>query len=87
MAFCHLQLNEENEMMYTLTMPLGTDLAKAPLRHMTQSTLFDLIEAVHESVEAGEEELVTPIVVHLLRSSKATFLRDLKENTCLSPTS
>jgi hypothetical protein len=41
-----------------------------------ETTLYDLIAALNEEVESGEEELVTAAVVHLLNSGRALFSRD-----------
>jgi hypothetical protein len=38
--------------------------------------LYDLIAALNEVVEAGEETLVTAAVVHLLNSGRARFAGD-----------
>lgn len=42
------------------------------------TTLYDLIAAVNEVIEPGEEDCVVPIVAHLLRTGQARFLRDVK---------
>jgi len=41
------------------------------------TTLYDLIAAVDDAVEPGEEDVVAPIVAHLLRAGRAHFLRDV----------
>ena len=41
------------------------------------TTLYDLIAAVDEAIEPGEEDLVAPIVAHVLRAGRAHFLRDV----------
>jgi hypothetical protein len=41
------------------------------------TTLYDLIAAVDEAIEPGEEDLVTPIVAHVLCAGRAHFLRDV----------
>lgn len=46
----------------------------APGRTRIVTTLYDLIAALHESIEPGEEELVTAAVVHLLHSGRVRFL-------------
>ena len=38
------------------------------------TTLYDLITALHESSEPGEEDLVTAAVVHLLHTWRVNFL-------------
>ena len=41
------------------------------------TTLYDLMAAVDDVVEPGEEDMVAPIVAHLLRAGRAHFLRDV----------
>jgi hypothetical protein len=41
------------------------------------TTLYDLIAAVNDAIAPGEEACVTPMVVHLLRTGQARFLRDV----------
>ena len=38
------------------------------------TTFYDLITALHESIEPGEEDLVTAAVVHLLNAGHVKFL-------------
>jgi hypothetical protein len=40
----------------------------APGRTRIVTTLYDLITALHESIEPGEEDLVTAAVVHLVNA-------------------
>ena len=44
---------------------------------VVSTTLYDLIAAVNDAVEPGEEDVVAPIVAHLLRAGRAHFLRDV----------
>jgi hypothetical protein len=44
-------------------------------------TLYDLIAAVQNSVEPAEEALVVPIVMHMLQSYRATYLRTIMRYT------
>ena len=44
-------------------------------RTVVYTTLYDLIAAVDEAIEPGEEDVVTPIVAHMLRAGRAHFLR------------
>ena len=44
-------------------------------RPVLYTTLYDLIAAVDEAIEPGEEDVVTPIVAHVLRAGHAHFLR------------
>jgi len=46
-------------------------------RPVVYTTLYDLIAAVGDAVEPGEEDVVAPIVAHLLRAGRAHFLRDV----------
>jgi len=46
-------------------------------RKVVYTTLYDLIAAVDEAIEPGEEDFVAPIVAHLLRAGHAQFLRDV----------
>jgi hypothetical protein len=41
---------------------------QAPGRIRIVTTLYDLITAMHESIEPGEEDLVTAAVVHLVKA-------------------
>jgi hypothetical protein len=41
------------------------------------TTLYDLIAAVDNAIEPGEEDCMAPIVAHLLRAGRAHFLRDV----------
>lgn len=44
---------------------------------VVSTTLYDLIAAVNDAIEPGEEDVVIPIVAHLLRAGRAHFLRDV----------
>ena len=46
-------------------------------RQVVYTTLYDLIAAVDEAIEPGEEDLVAPIVAHVLRAGRVHFLRDV----------
>ena len=46
-------------------------------RAVVYTTLYDLIAAVGDAIEPGEEDCVVPIVAHLLRAGRAHFLRDV----------
>jgi hypothetical protein len=47
-------------------------------RTVVYTTLYDLIAAVNEAIESGEEACVVPIVTHLLRAGRVRlFLRDV----------
>ena len=46
----------------------------APARTRMVTTLYDLITALKESGEPGEEDLVTAAVVHLVNAGHVTWL-------------
>jgi len=46
----------------------------APGRTPLVTTFYDLITALHESIEPGEDDLVTAAVVHLVNAGHVTFL-------------
>ncbi|MCZ6874782.1 MAG: hypothetical protein O7G88_14850 [bacterium] len=43
------------------------------------TTLYDLIAALNEDVEVGEENVVTAAVVHLCHSGRLRFLDDPRD--------
>jgi hypothetical protein len=47
---------------------------QAPGRTRIVTTLYDLITALHESIEPGEEDLVTAAVVHLVNAGHVKYL-------------
>jgi hypothetical protein len=47
---------------------------QAPDRTRIVTTLYDLITALHESMEPGEEDLVTAAVVHLVNAGHVKCL-------------
>lgn len=47
---------------------------QAPGRTRLVTTFYDLITALHESIEPGEEDLVTAAVVQLLNAGHVKFL-------------
>ena len=61
-------------------MPAAVDQARtafarqAPGRTRLVTTFYDLITALHESIEPGEEDLVTAAVVHLVNAGHVTCL-------------
>jgi hypothetical protein len=46
-------------------------------RAVVYTTLYNLIAAVDDAIEPGEEDCVAPIVAHLLRAGRAHFLHDV----------
>ena len=62
-------------------------LSKPPLNTTPQSTtittnLFELIEAVQNQVEPGNDALVVATVMYILRARRATFLYNTETNHC-----
>ena len=62
-------------------------LSKPPLNTTPQSTtittnLFELIEAVQNQVEPGNDALVVATVMYILRARRATFLYNTGTNHC-----
>ena len=47
---------------------------QAPGRTRLVTTFYDLITALHESIEPGEDDLVTAAVVHLVNAGNVKFL-------------
>ena len=47
---------------------------QAPGRMCIVTTFYDLITALYESIEPGEEDLVTAAVVHLVNAGHVTYL-------------
>lgn len=42
------------------------------------TTLYDLIASIQAAVKSDEEDLVVPMVTHILQSGRATFLGEMK---------
>lgn len=53
---------------------IETQAPSQPARIIT--TLYDLIAALNEEVEAGEEDVVTATVTHLCHTGRLRFLND-----------
>ena len=51
-----------------------TDLYR-PAAITIRSTLYDLIEAIEEEIEQGEEELIAPVLLDLIESRKVKWVR------------
>jgi hypothetical protein len=51
-------------------------LATPPTPHppILHTTLYDLMMAIYETLEPGEEDLVVPTVLYLLRTGRITAL-------------
>ncbi len=60
----HAAYCEEDVTTATAAIHQGEEVASMPIT----TTLYDLITAVQEAVEPWEEELVVPLVTHILRS-------------------
>ncbi len=53
---------------------------QAPSQHAAIiTTVYDLIAALNEDVEVGEEDVVTAAVVHLCHSGRLRFLDDPRD--------
>ena len=48
------------------------------------TTLFDLFEAIHGELGAGEEGLALPIFLHLVRTGRVKFIRNPRASDTLS---
>lgn len=46
------------------------------------TTLYDLVAAIQAAVEPDQEELVVPIVSHMLHAGHVTFLRNARLPHC-----
>jgi len=46
-----------------------------PTAITNRSTLYDLIEAIEDEIEQGEEELIAPVVLDLIESHKVKWIR------------
>ncbi len=56
---------------------MPTTETQAPSQHAPIiTTLYDLIAALDEEVEVGEEDVVTAAVVHLCHTGRLRFLGD-----------
>jgi hypothetical protein len=53
-------------------------LATPPTAHplILHTTLYNLMMAMYETLEPGEEELIVPTVFHLLQTGRITALAD-----------
>jgi hypothetical protein len=47
------------------------------------TTLFDLFEAIHGELGAGEERLALPIFFHLIRAGRVKFIRNPRASRTL----
>lgn len=63
--------------MYAVTSDRMAPERAGATRTIVYTTLYDLIAAVDEAIEPGEEDFVTPIVTHLLRAGRAQFLSNV----------
>ena len=46
---------------------------------MIETTLYDLISALSDELDSEEEDLILPIVVHLLNSGRIRFIEGLQQ--------
>jgi hypothetical protein len=52
-----------------------------PTAITNRSTLYDLIEAIEQEIEQGEEELIAPVVLDLIESRKVKWARRHRDST------
>ncbi|MGE3539352.1 MAG: hypothetical protein AB7N91_18210 [Candidatus Tectimicrobiota bacterium] len=67
--------------MHTMAHDIATpvqDRGEESARTVIYTTLYDLIAAVHDTLEPGEEHCVTPVVAHLLHAGQARFLTEVR---------
>ncbi len=46
-------------------------------------TLYDLIDAIEEEIEQGEEELIAPVVLDLMESRRVKWARNHRDSIVL----
>jgi hypothetical protein len=67
---------------YTLP-PLPSELLPAAAAPTTiATTLYDLISALQDASDPGQDEQVVATVIHLLRSGRLTFPRESAVDSC-----
>jgi hypothetical protein len=71
--------NKEEKLMLVGVSPSMPEKLEAPVRHTLVTTLYDLIEAIQETLEPEEDTMVTPIVMHLLQCGRVSFHGNLEE--------
>jgi hypothetical protein len=54
------------------------DTSPQALSSTTTTTLFDLIAAMQDSAQPGDEALIVPAVAQWIRSGRITFQRDIR---------
>jgi hypothetical protein len=62
--------------MQTPVSPCPCPAHTAPLPRAIQTTLYDLIAALHTEVQFDEDDVVTAVVIHLLETYRVTFTDD-----------
>lgn len=67
--------------MHAVTCDRMTPERAGATRTVVYTTLYDLIAAVDEAIEPGEEDCVVPVVTHLLRAGRAQFLNYVDTET------
>jgi hypothetical protein len=65
--------------MYAAVASLLPKSTNIPSTSATMTTLYDLVAAIHDEIDAHEDELVTATVMHLLSSGRIKFLGDQEE--------
>ena len=67
--------NKGGYVMEALAYAHGRGDLSCPTEITFRSTLYDLIDAIEEEIEQGEEELVAPVVLDLIESRKVKWAR------------
>jgi hypothetical protein len=62
--------------MRKLTQTVPIELAESPNTKPIKTTLYDLIEAIGESVDEGEEKLIAKTVLHMFQTRKIKLVGD-----------
>lgn len=69
-------------MVEVLEVPTSTTTKRCTRTKENQATmvtnLYEIISAVQDSLEPGDEDLLVPTVMRILQSGQAAFVRDLK---------
>ena len=59
-------------------LPCTPGTSPQALSTTTTTTLFDLIAALQDSAQPGDEALIVPTVAQWIRSGRITFQRDIR---------
>jgi hypothetical protein len=65
-------------------MKTTTEISRAtPWRSATiKTSLYELVEALNAAVDTDEEDLVVPLVIHLLQTGRAKFISTTEPLEC-----